>query len=129
MHNGFPGSRWTAVAVATTVLLVASLLPSPLQRHPEWEWLGPDKLLHLVGHAGYVVTLADALSAGRRSDGEAAVIAVCVSTAHSLVAGRLQKRVPGRVFEPADVLAGLAGSILAALGWYVTNDAPTEDCQ
>ncbi|MEF8813386.1 MAG: hypothetical protein V5A55_06155 [Halovenus sp.] len=129
MTNRSPGSRWAAAAVATIVLLVASILPSPFRRHPGWKWLGPDKLLHLVGHAGYVVTLANAFSTDRRTDGEVAVLAVCVSTTHSLVTGRLQKRVPGRVFEPMDVLAGLAGAILAAFGWYATNETPARDCQ
>lgn len=122
-----PGSRWTAVTVTTIVLLVASVLPSPLRRRPGWKWVGPDKFLHLVGHAVYAVTLANAFSTGRRTDEEAAVLAVFVSTTHSLVTGRLQERVPGRAFEPVDVLAGLAGAILAALGWYAANDGPTTD--
>lgn len=114
--------------VSTVVLFVAALLPSPVHRHPGWAWVGPDKLLHLVGHAGYVVMLADAFGAGRRTDGEAAVLAVCISTAHSLVTGQLQKRVPGRAFESIDVLAGLVGAILAAIGWYTVHDPPTEEC-
>lgn len=105
------GPRWRAVA-ATVALLVAAVVPSPFRRRPEWEWVGPDKLLHLVGYAGYAVVLADALGAGRYSDGQAAVLAVCLSTVHSLVTGRLQRWVPGRGFELADVLAGLLGSLL-----------------
>ena len=115
-------SEWLCAVGLTLVLLVASLVPSPLERHPEWEWLGPDKFLHLVGHAGYVVVLADAVSTWRCSRGEAAVGAVCLSTAHSLVTGRLQTYVPGRAFEPADVIAGVLGSVLAAAGWYVQTD-------
>jgi VanZ family protein len=111
------GTRWTAVAVGTVVLLTASLLPSPFGRHPSWRRIGPDKFLHFVGHAGYAVVLADAFGAGGWSDGEAAVVAVCVSTAHGLLTGRLQTLVPGRAFEPADVVAGVLGSLLAALWW------------
>lgn len=126
MGNRSPGSRWTAAAVSTVVLLVASILPSPLRRRPGWKWLGPDKLLHLVGHAGYAVTLANAFGAGRRTDGEAAVLAVCVSTTHSLVTGRLQKRVPGRMSESMDVLAGLVGAILTAFSWYAVRRYRTD---
>lgn len=103
------------------------MVPSPFQRHPEWRWTGPDKFLHLLGHAGYAVALADALAAGRWSDRDAAVLAVCISTGLGLVAGRLKRRVPGRAFEPADVVAGLVGSLLATFGWYAADDARTGD--
>ncbi|MFC7116362.1 hypothetical protein ACFQH2_17380 [Natronoarchaeum sp. GCM10025703] len=75
------------------------------------------------------MALANAISAGRRTDGGAAVLAVCISTTHSLVTGRLQKRVPGRAFEPIDVLASLVGAILAAIGWYAVNETSTDECQ
>lgn len=127
MHNRFPDSCWTTVAIGTVALLVAAILPSPLRRHPEWERVGPDKLLHLVGHAGYAVTLAEALGTGRYTAGEAAILAVCISTTHSLVTGQLQKWVPGRAFEPADVIAGLVGASFAVFSWYVTNDTPVTE--
>lgn len=114
MRNRSPSARWTTVAVSTVVLLLASLVPSPFRRRPGWKWQGPDKFLHLVGHAAYAVVLANAFSANRWTDGESATLAVCVSTIHSLVTGWLQERVPGRAFEPIDVLAGLVGAILAA---------------
>lgn len=129
MRGRPPGSRWLAVAVSTAALLVASVLPSPFERRPGWKWVGPDKLLHFVGHTGYVVALANALHAGRRTDAEAAVLAVGISTTHSLVTGRLQSRVPGRAFELMDVLAGLAGAVFAAVGWYAVNGASTDDGQ
>jgi VanZ family protein len=113
--------RWRRAAVVTLVLLVAAVVPSPLRRHESWRWFGPDKLLHLVGHAGYAAVLADAFGAGRCSDEQAAVLAVTVSTGHSLASGRLQRWVPGRAFELADVLAGLVGSGLAAGGWYAVH--------
>ncbi|MEF8802371.1 MAG: VanZ family protein [Halolamina sp.] len=128
MRNRSPSARWTAVAVSTAVLVLASLVPSPFRRRRGWEWLGPDKFLHLVGHAAYAVSLATAFNTGRWTDGEAAALAVCASTIHSLATGRLQKWVPGRAFEPIDVLAGLIGAILAAFGWYAVNDAPTRNC-
>lgn len=112
-------SDWADAVGLTLVLLVASLVPSPLKRHPGWEWVGPDKFLHLVGHAAYATVLADALEAGRYSRPQAAVLAVCLSTGHSLVTGRLQEHVPGRASERGDVVASLVGSVLAASGWYV----------
>lgn len=120
-------SPWTPVAIYTVILLVASIIPSPLKRHPEWKYVGPDKFLHLVGHAGYAVILADTVGASRCTNQEAAIFAVCTSTLLSLVTGRLQKWVPGRAFESADVVAGLIGSILAASGWYLVNDTRTRD--
>lgn len=120
----FPASHWRDAVGLSVVLLVAALVPSPLRRHEGWEWVGPDKFLHLVGHAGYAVALADALNAGRWSRGEAVVLAVCISTAHSLVTGRLQERVPGRAFELGDVVAGFVGAVLAAARWYVRTESP-----
>lgn len=124
MGRRFPTSDWRDAVGLTVVLLVASLVPSPLERHPEWEWVGPDKFLHLVGHAGYAVVLADALNAGRWSRGEAVILAVCISTAHSLVTGRLQNRVPGRAFELGDVVAGFVGAVLAVARWYLRTEPP-----
>lgn len=121
MRPGSLESRWRTVAAVTVALTVGSLVPSPFERHPEWRWVGPDKALHLVGHAAYATALADAFGAGRHSDRTAAVLAVVVSTAHSLVVGRLQERVPGRGFELADVLAGLLGATLAVARWRVRD--------
>ncbi|WP_440992044.1 VanZ family protein [Haloarchaeobius baliensis] len=122
MGTRSPDRRCGVAAAATVLLLLASVVPSPFDRHPEWRWVGPDKLLHLVGHAGYAVALAEAFGANRWSEREAAILAVCVSTLHSLVAGRLQRHVSGRAFEAADVVAGLLGAAVAAWGWY-TRDA------
>jgi VanZ family protein len=113
--------RWRRATVATFVLLAAAVVPSPLRRHESWAWFGPDKFLHLVGHAGYAAVLADAFGGGRCSDEQAAVLAVLVSTGHSLASGRLQRWVPGRAFELADVLAGLVGAVLAVGGWYAAH--------
>jgi len=115
-------TRWTAALAATVGLLVASIVPSPLERHPEWEWVGPDKLLHFLGHAGYACVLANALDPDRDRSATAAAVALCLSTAHSVLTGRLQERVPGRAFERADVLWGFAGSVLAALSWHRAGD-------
>lgn len=114
---------WKPAAYSTAVLIVASVVPSPLERRSEWERVGPDKLLHFIGHAGHSVTLANALGAERYTDREAAILAVALSTTLSFVSGRLQRWVPGRAFEYEDVLAGLIGSILGVSWWYVTTDS------
>ncbi|QIO24607.1 VanZ family protein [Haloarcula sp. JP-L23] len=121
MRSRYADSRWTLVVVSTLVLCLAAFVPSPIERRPEWERIGPDKFLHLVGHGAYAVVVADAVAAGRWSDREAAMLAVCVSTLLSLVSGQLQNYVPGRAFELADVVAGLFGSLLAISGWYAVN--------
>lgn len=111
------GSRWKAVLAVAAVLLVGSVLPSPLRRRPAFSRVGPDKLLHLVGHAVFAVVLADALTAGRRNERDAAVLSVGISTGYGVVMGRLQERIPGRAAERADVVAGFLGSMLGVLGW------------
>ncbi|MDX5989751.1 VanZ family protein [Haloferax mediterranei ATCC 33500] len=126
MRSRFSDSRWMAVAGSTIFLFVLSMLPSPLKRHPEWKWIGPDKVMHLVGHAGYAVLIADAFRADRCTDRGAAVLAVCISTTHSLVTGRAQNWVPGREFEFADVVASLLGALFAVFGWYVVRERPLQ---
>ena len=117
------GSRWGTVVGAALVLLVGSLVPSPLGRHPEFGTFGPDKFLHLLGHAGLTAALADALVAGRLDDREAAVVSVGLVTGYGLLIGRLQTRVPGRAPERADTAAGLVGSVLGVIGRrYVARD-------
>jgi VanZ family protein len=109
--------RWTAAVAATVGLVVAAVVPSPFERRPEWERVGPDKLLHFVGHAVYAFVLANALDPDREYPGRAAAGALCLSTAHSLLSGRLQERVPGRANERGDVAWAVAGSALAACSW------------
>jgi VanZ family protein len=118
MPEWSPDTRWTAVLAATVGLLAASVVPSPLERRSDWRWVGPDKLLHFVGHAGYAWLLATALDSDGEHVGTAAVLSLCLSTAHSILSGRLQERVPGRAFERADVVWAFAGSTVAAISWY-----------
>lgn len=107
---------WTAVAIVALVLLVAQLLPSPLPRHPAFSRVGPDKLLHLLGHAVFSAVLVDALDAERVDDRISAVGAVVLSTGYGVATGELQKHVPGRLPERADLVAALLGAILGAVG-------------
>lgn len=109
--------RWTAALAATGGLLIASIVPSPFERRPEWERVGPDKLLHIAGHTAYACVLANALDPDRGHPRTAAAGAFCLSTAHSILSGRLQKRVPGRANERGDVAWAVAGSAIAACSW------------
>jgi len=118
-------SCWNTVAGSALILLVASLLPSPLRRHPEFSRFGPDKFLHFLGHAWLTVTLVDAFATDRLDVGPAAVIAVLCSLVHGLLTGFLQQYVPGRVPERADLVAGFVGSVGGVLGWWYVSEAKT----
>ena len=113
--------HWKRVCATALVLLVAAVVPSPLQRHPEFDRFGPDKLLHLVGHACFAVSLADAFATDRFDPVRAGVLAVVCSTLYGLLTGFLQQYVPGRLPERADLTAGVFGSVLGVLGWYWTR--------
>jgi VanZ family protein len=110
-------SPWEAAAGTALVLLVGSLLPSPFRRRPAFSTVGPDKLLHFVGHAVFAAVLADALATDRFDDPESVVLAVCLSTGYGVAIGRLQEWVPGRAPERADLIAGMLGSAAGAAGW------------
>lgn len=117
------------VYVSTLVLVVAGLVPSPFERRSEWERVGPDKFLHLVGHGVYAMLVADVVASDVSSDRSAAVLGVGVSTLLSLVTGRLQNAVPGRAFELADVVAGLVGSVLCTYWWCaIRRDTDVDNC-
>ena len=115
------GSRcWIALLTALG-LFIAALLPSPLRRHPEFGTVGPDKLLHFLGHAGLAAALADALASDRPLSRKTGTLAVVGSVAHGLVTGFAQRYVPGRAFERADLVAGVLGSVCGVLARYSTE--------
>jgi VanZ family protein len=109
-------TAWRRAILAVAVLVVASLLPSPLDRHPAFRRVGPDKALHAAGHAWIAARLNEALSASGVSDDAASVGAVALSWLLAFAVGRLQQFVPGRVPERADLAAGAVGSVLG-VGW------------
>jgi len=111
--------RWRTVLFVGLVMVLGSVIPSPLGRHPEFRYVGPDKLLHLLGHAGFTTALADALVADGVDDRTACWLAVGGSVSLGLGVGYLQRYVPGRMPERADLAAGLVGSI-----WSIARRRP-----
>ena len=112
----FGESNRTRPVLVAVVLLVGSILPVPFGRHAAFERVGPDKLLHLLGHGWFAATVADALGSGRLDRHSRALLAVGLSTGYAVLLGRLQKRVPGREPERADLVASLLGSVLGVIG-------------
>lgn len=106
-----------AIVVAALALFVGSTLPLPARHAPEFGPFGPDKVLHLVGHAGFAAALLDGYG-GDRPGVRAGVAVVVVSTTYGVGTELLQEVVPGRQFERGDVLAGLAGSVLGVACWH-----------
>lgn len=118
---------WTRVVVVAVVLLVAQLLPSPLRRHERFGRVGPDKLLHLLGNAGFAVVLADAFTSSGASTRDASLGAIGIAASYGAVVGRLQRWVPGRVPERADLVAGILGAVIGAVSWaYTARGDPDE---
>jgi VanZ family protein len=74
-----------------------------------------DKLLHLLGHAGFTAALIAALDGKRPT--RVAILAVIGSTGYGIGTELLQEVVPGREFEPGDVLAGFLGSLTGVVLW------------
>jgi len=116
------GKRWRrAVAVGLT-LLVGSLVPSPVARHEAFDTYGPDKWLHFLGHGAFAAAVARALATDGRPPAAAGVGAVGVSTLLGVSVGWLQRYVPGRVPERADLVAGVLGSVAGVGWWFRTTD-------
>lgn len=113
-----PVRRWSAVGAIVLVVVGGSLLPLPFRRRPEFELIGPDKALHLLGYFGLSVAVADALATDGVEHARSGFLAVIWSTAIGTATGRLQTYVPGRAHERADVAAGTLGSVLGVLYWY-----------
>lgn len=118
-------SRWRTVAFVGAVLFVGSMTPSPFRGELRFGAFGPDKMLHLLGHAGFSSVLADTLADEGVSGRNAAVVAVAASTGYGAAMDVLQRWVPGRAPERADVVAALLGSVLGVLGWrYAAGGTP-----
>lgn len=110
--------HWSTVGAIALVVVAGSLLPLPFRRRPEFDLIGPDKALHLLGHFGLSAAVADALAADGIEPPRSAVLAVIWSATLGTVTGMLQEYVPGRAHERADVAAGTLGSVLGVLYWY-----------
>lgn len=93
------------------VLFLASAVPLPDSGRSRFGSCGPDKLLHLLGHAAFARSLATTLG-GEQPGFRARVTAVAVSSGFGLFTELLQTGVPGRRYERGDVLACAVGSVV-----------------
>lgn len=116
----FARRRWADAWLVAVVLVGGSLVPSPLERRPEFERVGPDKALHVLGYAAFAARLTDALAGEGMGPARRGVVAVCGSAAIAVGTGRLQRYVPGRAHERADVVAGVFGACIGVL-WRATG--------
>lgn len=108
--------RLGGVTATALLLAVASATPLPTRYNPESGPFGPDKGLHLLGHAVLAAALGDAFD-GTTRPLHVALIAVVASSAYGVGTELLQEAIPGRAFERGDVLAGLLGSLVGVLCW------------
>lgn len=118
----FARTRWSDVWFVAVVIVGGSLLPLPLERRPEFERFGPDKALHLLGYTAFAVRLTDALVGEGMDPAPGGFVAVSSSAAIAVGTGRLQRYVPGRAHERADVVAGVLGACIGAL-WRAAGPA------
>lgn len=114
----FAGTGWSTVGLVGLVLVGGSLLPLPFRRRPEFGRFGPDKALHFLGYFGLAAAVADALADEGVVPLRSALLAVCCATGVGVGTGALQRYVPGRANERADLVAGVLGAALGALCWY-----------
>jgi len=105
--------RWGPAAITGGLLLAGSTVPIPAGVDLDYGRYGPDRFLHLVGHAGFSAALVAALDGDRPLAN--ATLAVGVSTGYGICTELLQEAVPGRGFERGDVVAGFVGSVLGAV--------------
>jgi hypothetical protein len=111
---------WLPVlAYATAVLVVGSQagLQAPLP------FLGADKVYHVVEYAGLGFFLARALRASLRVRWPltAAIMAIVLGGLIGVADEVHQRWVPGRESSPLDLMADLAGLVLAQVLYLVTH--------
>lgn len=107
---------WNPAVASAMVLLVGSAIPLPERYNPDLGAYGPDKLLHIVGHAALVAMLGTAVGDDDRT-GRRAIGAIALSTGFGLAIEVLQESVPGRQFEFGDVVAGFLGSLVGLIAY------------
>lgn len=111
-----PRLQWLAPLIWAIVLLILSTLPtSRLPKIRNWtDWVGVDKLAHLLVYAVFAVLLYLPLRGKRINTGLwSVVIAALYGVGMEFLQATLST---GRGYDPADMLANLIGALL---GWLL----------
>lgn len=101
-----------SVCIFALSILVTAVIPLAEERRTRLRYLGSDKLLHLLTHAGLTASLATVIEQHRDLNGVAALLAVATSIGYGIAIEYLQEAVPGREFEFADIVADTVGSFI-----------------
>jgi len=112
-------THWTPVVGWAALIFCLSALPSPESYLPMLGWVFNDKAAHVVTYGGLSILCYRALrgASGAWAARHAFTLAILTSTAYGLTDEWHQYFVPFRTMEAQDVLADLAGSLSALLGW------------
>jgi VanZ family protein len=105
---------WLPVLAYATVIIVLSSQPN---LKPPFHFENSDKWMHLLeyGGLGFVLVRALRVSMPRRDPLVASLVAFGMSIGMSIGDEFLQSFIPGRESSPLDVMADLAGVLLAQL--------------
>lgn len=123
MSQRTPRIRWFAVLLAAATICFFSVFSLPGPSSPEVGPLGlvrMDKWTHAIGYAALGGSLVFAL-ADRRDVARAALLAVTIAVAYGAAMELLQRPLPARTCDPADLAANAVGAIVSTSSWTLAR--------